>query len=51
MIATLTRVPIESLDLSRSLGRLDENEIRVLHERLVQVVGVTAIFQNALPAD
>lgn len=40
MATTLTRVPIDALDLSRSLGKLDEEELRVLHERIATINGL-----------
>lgn len=40
MATTLTRVPVSALDLSSSLGKLDENELRVLHERIATINGL-----------
>jgi hypothetical protein len=35
IVTTLLRLPIQALDRRQSLGALDENELRVLHERVV----------------
>lgn len=40
-IATsLLRLPVEALDRRESLGALDENELRVLHERVTRTHGL-----------
>jgi hypothetical protein len=36
IVTSLLRLPIEALDRRESLGALDENELRTLHERVVR---------------
>ncbi len=36
IIATATRLSVSTLDLARPLGRLDGDEIRIIHERFVR---------------
>jgi hypothetical protein len=37
IIGTAIRLSVSALDLSRPLGRIDGDEVRVIHERLVRV--------------
>lgn len=36
IVTSLLRLPVEALDRRESLGALDENELRVLHERVAR---------------
>jgi hypothetical protein len=50
IVTSLLRLPVEALDRRESLGALDENELRVLHERVARVHGLkldVLIFQRA----
>jgi hypothetical protein len=50
IVTSLLRLPIEALDRRESLGALDENELRVLHERVVRAHGLKLdmlIFKGA----
>lgn len=36
IVTTALRLPVSALDLARPLGRLDQGEVRTIHERLVR---------------
>jgi hypothetical protein len=36
IVTSLLRLPVEALDRRQSLGTLDENELRALHERVAR---------------
>lgn len=40
IVSSLLRLPAAALDRRQSLGALDENELRVLHERVAQAQGL-----------
>lgn len=40
IVTALLRLPIEAIDTSVELGTLNENELRVLHERIVRAHGL-----------
>jgi hypothetical protein len=40
IITTALRLPISALDMTKDLGELNENELRVVHERLVRAHGL-----------
>jgi hypothetical protein len=40
IVTSLLRLPVEALDRRKSLGALDENELRSLHERVVRAHGL-----------
>lgn len=40
ILTALLRLPIEAIDTSEELGTLNENELRVVHERLVRAHGL-----------
>lgn len=40
IVTALLRLPIEAIDTSKELGTLNENELRVVHERLVRAHGL-----------
>lgn len=40
IVSALLRLPIEAIDTSMELGTLNENELRVVHERLVRSHGL-----------
>lgn len=37
MISTVTRLPVSAIDTGEPLGEVNENELRVIHERLVRL--------------
>ena len=50
IVTSLLRLPVEALDRRESLGALDENELRVIHERVARVHGLkldVLIFERA----
>ncbi|HEX3392626.1 MAG TPA: hypothetical protein VHS55_08690 [Solirubrobacteraceae bacterium] len=50
IVTSLLRLPVETLDRRESLGALDENELRVLHERVARAHGLKLdmlIFERA----
>jgi hypothetical protein len=50
IVTSLLRIPIDALDRRSSLGALDENELRTLHERVVRALGLKLdglIFERA----
>jgi hypothetical protein len=50
IVTSLLRLPVEALDRRSSLGALDENELRVLHERVARAHGLKLdmlIFKRA----
>jgi hypothetical protein len=50
IVTSLLRLPVEALDRRKSLGALDEDELRVLHERVVGAHGLRLdmlIFKRA----
>jgi len=40
IVTSLLRLPVEALDRRESLGALDDNELRTLHERVVRAHGL-----------
>jgi hypothetical protein len=40
IVTALLRLPIEAIDTSAELGSLNENELRVVHERVVRAHGL-----------
>jgi hypothetical protein len=50
IVTSLLRLPVEALDRRESLGSLDDNELRTLHERVVRAHGLkldTLILERA----
>jgi hypothetical protein len=50
IVTSLLRLPVEALDSRRSLGMLEENELRTLHQQVVRAHGLkldTLILERA----